>query len=109
MHRSILLILALLVANCAGILAQSNNLRIEFRGNKEFSSKILKNAFAECRYNLSDGRGDEEFKSGLDICLRGTGFDLYSSRGMWNIRNSTNISKDKERYKGGRVGTKLSA
>lgn len=94
MHSLFCLILILWVANFTAALAQSDSLSIEFTGNKEFSSDRLNREFAKCPYRLTDHRTVDEMRSRVDLCLRGTIFDVYGVRGM-NIRMSTDTSVEK--------------
>ncbi len=68
---------------------------IEFDGNKEFTAKTLQQEFAKCPFQLARRDTDDEFRKTLDTCLRGTVFELYSSRGFFDVRKTADISVDK--------------
>jgi len=64
---------------------------VRFVGNLEFSQSGLQKELAKCRIDLTDAETDEKLVSRLEYCLRGTVFELYSSRGLLEVRKTTEI------------------
>lgn len=106
MTRSLYAIVFLTILTAIAANGQALPFDIEFAGNTKFTSELLRSEFAKCPYNLAKRETDEDFKQGVSLCLRGTVFELYSSKGMLGLQTTSDI-EIKKTYKERLISVKI--